>query len=502
MLKHRAANLFLLFVFVSFSSILFAQKIDKSTRNTVKCMHCKKAVDKSDIVLVPQYFLNLPDIQDPIRQLEICSECNKLPKCRYCQMPTKEKMDDDGIYLCGPCKKFKPRYLDRAEAQRLTDEVRAYLASKLKMTIKQKVKAEVDSTGNICKRVDSIAYYSFDGTEGKIYLPDDLQKSGLFYYPEAAHELAHAWYGENGFPLVSGGKDPYCEGFAQFVCWCYLESRKAALSDEGNDYLMKILLDDEMKMIEGNAHPAYGDGFRMIRALMGNARTAPEWKKILQKELGNKTGKNVQQETPKGSCAYCTKPAGVRSAGGDPLCADCAKTSVKDKAEAERIMKDVRRVLSSKFKMTSRHTISYGTGTRNSLGLESGNDDPELGAFVSANVRNKPQYTIRILAGMPRDVFRATGAHQLAHDWMDENLPHLMDVPEVREGFAEYVAWSLSKAEGSSRMADRTENRTDDVYGGGFRKMKNLLNGTKTATEWKSVLLREYPAKQAKKSGR
>ena len=34
--------------------------------------------------------------------------------------------------------------------------------------------------------------------------------------------------------------------------------------------------------MEQNTDPIYGDGFRKVRDMMGKARTAAEWKEILQ----------------------------------------------------------------------------------------------------------------------------------------------------------------------------------------------------------------------------
>jgi hypothetical protein len=198
-------------------------------------------------------------------------------------------------------------------------------------------------------------------------------------------------------------------------------------------------------------------------------------------------------------CEYCQMPSEVETAGGDRLCRECAKDTVKEKAEAEKVMKDVRQALSTKFKMISKHKITYELGTRKELNLEADGKHNELGWFDPKTIRNKPQFTIRILTGLPRDVFRSVGAHELAHDWMNEELPHLSDKPEIREGFAEFVAWSFSKAEGNTRMTDYTESRTDEVYGGGFRKVRAMMGDAKTAPEWKNVLLKEFPLKGKRK---
>ena len=201
-------------------------------------------------------------------------------------------------------------------------------------------------------------------------------------------------------------------------------------------------------------------------------------------------------------CAYCQMPFVVVSPGEDRLCRDCAKDMIKDEAEAEKVMNDVRQVLSTKFKMTTKHKIICEIRPRPEIYLEADGEHLELGWFDSNPINGKPRYRIRILTGLPRDVFRAVAAHELAHDWMEENLPHLMDKDIIREGFAEFVAWSFSQAEGLKRMMKYTENRTDDVYGGGFRKVREMMGKTKTAPEWKKVLDREFPLKQKKKSDR
>ena len=198
-------------------------------------------------------------------------------------------------------------------------------------------------------------------------------------------------------------------------------------------------------------------------------------------------------------CNFCGMPAVVTSPGGDPLCRDCSADTIRDKAEAEKVMNDVRKVLAAKFKMTTKHKITFEIGSRKDLNNEADGEHLELGWFDPKTLRDKPHYTIRILTGLPRDVFRSVGAHELAHDWMNETLPHISDKDQISEGFAEYVAWLFSKAEGNRRMMEYTERRTDDVYGAGFRKVREMMGGAKTAAEWKAILLKEFPLKGTKK---
>jgi hypothetical protein len=87
------------------------------------------------------------------------------------------------------------------------------------------------------------------------------------------------------------------------------------------------------------------------------------------------------------------------------------------------------------------------------------------------------------------------GAHELAHDWMEENLPHIEE-PEIREGFSEYISWLYSKSEHLDRIPWRMEQNTDPIYGDGFRKVRAMMGDARTASEWKRILLQAYPAPQ------
>ena len=203
-------------------------------------------------------------------------------------------------------------------------------------------------------------------------------------------------------------------------------------------------------------------------------------------------------------CQYCTRPAVEDSGGGEMLCAECLKTAVKAPDKAAEIMKDVRQLLNTRFKMTTKHKIDYELGTRKELNMKADGENLELGWFDPKIIRNKQHYTIRILKGLPLDIYRLVAAHELAHDWMHERLPHLMDKEEIREGFAEYVAWSFSKSEDAKRAVEYTERRTDPVYGGGFRKVREIMEKAKAknAQDWEPVLLKEFPAKQKNRNAK
>ena len=155
--------------------------------------------------------------------------------------------------------------------------------------------------------------------------------------------------------------------------------------------------------------------------------------------------------------------------------------------------------------MATKHTIKFDLCSREDLKKESSGDgEHELGLFIFNHrtltffnhpIRSSDDYRILILKGLPPDFFRSVGAHELAHDWMEETLPHIEE-PSVREGFAEYVSWLYSKKEKLDRIPWRMEQNTDPIYGDGFRQVRDMMGDARTASEWKKILLQSYPAPQ------
>ncbi len=206
------------------------------------------------------------------------------------------------------------------------------------------------------------------------------------------------------------------------------------------------------------------------------------------------------------ACSSCQMPLDkfAKDLGdGRTLCRSCAKEAVFSQSEAESLMSALRETLADRFKMATKHTIKFDLCTRDELKKESAGDgEHELGLFIfnsrslsffGRTVRKSDEYRILILRGQPPDFFRGVGAHELAHDWMQENLPHIDD-PQIREGFAEFVSWAYAKSEKLDRVPWRMEQNTDPVYGDGFRKVRDMMGDARTASEWKKILLKACPA--------
>ena len=234
------------------------------------------------------------------------------------------------------------------------------------------------------------------------------------------------------------------------------------------------------------------------------------------------------------SCFSCKMPLDkfAKDLGdGRKICRECARNAIFSQSEMDTVMKELRRELADKFKMSTEHEIKYelcdrdalkkeiesngdgeqesgSDGDRDELKKQSGSDgERELGLFIvntrvlklfGHSVRKKEEYRILILNGLAPDFFRGVGAHELAHDWMSETLPHIED-PQIREGFAEFVAWAYAKAEKLDRIPWRMEYNTDEVYGDGFRKVRDMMGDARTASEWKKILLKACPAPAGKK---
>ena len=206
------------------------------------------------------------------------------------------------------------------------------------------------------------------------------------------------------------------------------------------------------------------------------------------------------------ACSCCQMPLDkfAKDLGdGRSLCKECARNAIFGQSDAEKLMTELRQELADKYKMGTKHLIEFELCTKSELKKESSGDgERELGLYIfnrktltffNHPIRNRETFRILILKGLPPDFFRSVGVHELTHDWMEENLPHIEE-PEIREGFSEYVSWLYSKSEKLTRIPWRMEQNTDPVYGDGFRKVRDMMGDAKTASEWKRILLQYYPA--------
>lgn len=179
-------------------------------------------------------------------------------------------------------------------------------------------------------------------------------------------------------------------------------------------------------------------------------------------------------------CHACGRPVGDLSYSrpdGRVLCARCHATAVYDLGLAlqwyDRVQDTARRVLdldlrvgaqlhlASRAQLTELRTL--GPGAR-MLPPDEGHAD-YVGLFVYQwRVRS-----IYIEYGLPRIFFCEVLAHEYAHVWQAENAPLLPGL-ELREGFAEWVAYKVMESWGCRLRLERFRQR-HDAYGAGLRRM-------------------------------
>jgi hypothetical protein len=93
-------------------------------------------------------------------------------------------------------------------------------------------------------------------------------------------------------------------------------------------------------------------------------------------------------------------------------------------------------------------------------------DNPDLvGLFVHVGRLR----AIYVEYGLPRIFFSEVVAHEYAHAWQAENAPLLADA-ELREGFAEWVAYKVMESWGCRLRLERFRAR-QDLYGAGLRRV-------------------------------
>lgn len=326
MLKRIVTITFSLLILLSFSEQIFAQGNSNKKEAPLKCTYCKKEIKKPDSSFIPQDFLAMDGsfsegflvVGETITDKSLCSECNRLPKCDLCQMPSKELSKTDGKNLCRYCRYSEKLITDSREAQKIIDEVSRTLSAKFKMNLKNKVKVKLDTQANVSQKGKIIGTLGlYEGynqkKEHQIIIVEEL--SNISFRSCAAHELTHAWCEENSISdtLASHSSIDYdnlddqvlalYEGFAQFVSWCYLKDMEADLNKKVTDPNFAGVLPTRLLMefhsIEKNPNKIYADGFLRIKAAMGTAKTASEWKKILQQEFKKETKKDTKKETKK-----------------------------------------------------------------------------------------------------------------------------------------------------------------------------------------------------------
>lgn len=192
------------------------------------------------------------------------------------------------------------------------------------------------------------------------------------------------------------------------------------------------------------------------------------------------------------ACFLCAAPADVATGGeiladGRPICGADRRTAVFDEAEAARIFADAsREVLETlgvamALKVPVKEVklvdvsglLAVAKGQYQKATLMSGR---VLGLTTlvlksKGDRRWTEPATVHLLCGVTEERMLTVAAHEYAHVWHAENHPkYSATSPEMREGFAEWVAYKVAQhAQRRSQMAV-INFPSDGLYYEGLRK--------------------------------
>jgi len=83
------------------------------------------------------------------------------------------------------------------------------------------------------------------------------------------------------------------------------------------------------------------------------------------------------------------------------------------------------------------------------------------------------EFAPTLLFGLPPELTYEAAAHEYAHAWAAENCrPDLP--PDLREGFAQWVAADVLRSKGFLGALEKLEARTDSPYGTGYRRLRSM----------------------------
>ncbi|MEO8971578.1 MAG: hypothetical protein ABI406_08275 [Ktedonobacteraceae bacterium] len=192
--------------------------------------------------------------------------------------------------------------------------------------------------------------------------------------------------------------------------------------------------------------------------------------------------------TTRPRCDICRAPINdkgkiIPGRGGNTCrCVTCYSTAVTTANEAERLYQETRALLRRELKLDipvlpELHVVERAKlAALNAQSPVSGNAEVPLGpenqhllGFFQRNDENRAIYIEQVL---PRALFQAVAAHELAHAWQSFNAPPTQPL-KIVEGFAEWVSYRILLALGQQREAARLTRRSD-LYGEGLHYFIDL----------------------------
>ena len=243
--------------------------------NTYRCYTCGQGADN----MIGMY-------SSAEKQVLICPQCSKRPKCYFCAMPCDRKPPlRDGRRICQTCR--KTAVTDHNQIRRIYQEVRRNMGIWFGFDQRHKIELVIVPVRELEKRSNniylpdggrrlSLMNYEREVTEkryynGKkqryiskercrIYILDSIP--ALLLYDTLAHELTHDYLRHNlGEVKVLADEEGFCELMASI----YNEKT-------GNAGINKLK--------EEKKDPVYGGGYRRMRSIY--LRNGRNWKQALR----------------------------------------------------------------------------------------------------------------------------------------------------------------------------------------------------------------------------
>ncbi|HEY7357027.1 MAG TPA: hypothetical protein VH590_11195 [Ktedonobacterales bacterium] len=177
------------------------------------------------------------------------------------------------------------------------------------------------------------------------------------------------------------------------------------------------------------------------------------------------------------ACHICGAPLGAdgqQLSGGQYRCGECVQTMVLDDQTVQALFRMVIQQARAIFEQDVQHIPLLCIVEPAELAVVRRRHElltPPIGAakqhILGFFEQQGLERTIYIERALPRATLIGTLAHEYAHAWQADYAPH-MQATLQREGFAEWLSWSVLVALGHTREAARATRRDDD-YGKGLR---------------------------------
>lgn len=173
---------------------------------------------------------------------------------------------------------------------------------------------------------------------------------------------------------------------------------------------------------------------------------------------------------------------------GRHVCNQCGDRAVIDVAEIRKIMLDVEQTIQRRLGLVI--AVPYELRVDKLADFRASHNGPgssqtpsgelygkELGMYRRIEGRSE----IVLLFGLPPELTYEAAAHEYAHAWAAENCrPDLP--PDLREGFAQWVAADVLRSKGFRGALEKLEARTDWPYGAGYRRVRSMQRARLWAT--------------------